>query len=77
MATAIISNAASAPVSSPTLVIVAKSTDNFEKGVAAGTFPAGATQFTMVLEGFNGIYNLHRARHGLSGLWSRASRLHT
>jgi hypothetical protein len=60
MATAMISNVASAPVSSPTLVIVAKSTDNFEKGVAAGPFPAGATQFTMVLEGFNGIYN-HRA----------------
>jgi len=61
MATAIISNAVYAPVSSPTLVIVARSTDNLEKGVAAGTFPAGATQFTMVLEGFNGIYNLHRA----------------
>jgi hypothetical protein len=60
MASAIISNVASAPVSSPTLVIIAKSTDNLEKGLAAGSFPAGATQFTMVLEGFNGIYNLHR-----------------
>jgi len=61
MATAIISNAVYAPVSGPTLVIVARSTDNLEKAVAAGTFPAGATQFTMVLEGFDGMYNLHRA----------------
>ena len=54
MASAIISNAALAPVSSPTLVVVAKGTDNLEKGMAAGMFPAGATEFTMVLEGFNG-----------------------
>jgi hypothetical protein len=61
MATAEISNAASAPLSSSTIVFVAKSTDNLDKGLAAGTFPAGAMQFMMVLEGFNGIYNLHRA----------------
>jgi len=61
MATAEISDAAFAPLSSPTVVFVAQSTDNFDKGLAAGTFPAGATQFMMVLEGFNGIYNLHRA----------------
>jgi len=61
MATAEISNPAFAPLSSPTVVFVAQSTDNFDKGLAAGTFPAGATQFMMVLEGFNGIYNLHRA----------------
>lgn len=61
MATAEISEAAFAPLSSPTVVFVAQSTDNLDKGLAAGTFPAGATQFMMVLEGFNGIYNLHRA----------------
>lgn len=53
----IIENALPAPVSNATLAIIAKSTDDFEKGVAAGIFPAGADQFTMVLEGFNGAYN--------------------
>jgi len=61
MASAMIPNSVSAPVSNSTLVILAKSTDNFEKGLAAGTFPAGGTEFTMVLEGFNGIFNFQRA----------------
>jgi len=57
MATAIISDSRSVPVSSPTLLIVTKGTDSLDKGLAAGTFPAGARQFAMVLEGFNGAYN--------------------
>jgi hypothetical protein len=60
MATAIIGDAISVPVSDSTLVIVVKSTDNFEKGLAAGTFPHGDSQYTMVVEGFNGIYNGYR-----------------
>jgi hypothetical protein len=48
------------PVSNATFVVVAKSTDNIEKGLAVGVFPAGAAKFTMVLEGFNGIYNQFR-----------------
>jgi len=60
MASAIIPDDAPKPLSSSTLAVVAKTTDGAEKGLAAGTFPAGADQFTMVLEGFNGEYNYHR-----------------
>lgn len=60
MVSTIIDNELSAPVSDATLAIIAKSTDDLEKGVAAGMFPAGADQFTMILEGFNGAYNLFR-----------------
>jgi hypothetical protein len=57
MASAIIPSGALKPVSNSTFVVVAKSTDNIEKGLAVGVFPAGADKFTMVLEGFNGVYN--------------------
>ncbi|WP_455286164.1 carboxypeptidase-like regulatory domain-containing protein [[Eubacterium] cellulosolvens] len=57
MASAIIVDELSRPLSPATLAIVANSTDNFERGLAVGTFPAGASRFTMVLEGFNGAYN--------------------
>ena len=60
MASAIIPQGAMRPVSNSTLVVVARSTDNIEKGLAAVTFPAGADRFTIALEGFNGIYNQHR-----------------
>jgi hypothetical protein len=60
MASVIIPQGSLRPVSASTIVVVAMSTDNVEKGLAAGTFPAGADRFTMVLEGFNGIYNQHR-----------------
>jgi hypothetical protein len=60
MATAIIPLSALKPVSAPTFAVVAKSTDNIEKGLAVGVFPAGADRFTMVLEGFNGVYNQFR-----------------
>jgi len=57
VATAEISNSLFVPVSNATMVIVANGTDGLEKGLAAGRFPAGAREFTMILEGFNGIYN--------------------
>ena len=60
MASAIIPQGALRPVSASTFVVVAKSTDNIEKGLAAGMFPAGADRFTLVLEGFNGVYNRYR-----------------
>jgi hypothetical protein len=60
LASAIIPQGSLRPVSASTFVVVAMSTDNVEKGLTAGTFPAGADRFTMVLEGFNGIYNQHR-----------------
>jgi len=56
-ATAIILDGQQPPVSNATFTIVAKSPDNIEKGVAAGSFPAGAWKYSIVLEGFNGIYN--------------------
>jgi hypothetical protein len=60
MASAMIPLGALKPVSNSTFVVVAKSTDNIEKGLAVGTFPAGADRFTIVLEGFNGVYNRFR-----------------
>jgi hypothetical protein len=60
MATATISDVSLTPISDSTLVVIVKSTDNFEKGLAAGTFPHGLTSYTMVVEGFNGIYNRNR-----------------
>ena len=56
-ATAMISGDYPALVSSSTLAIVAKAPDNVEEGVAAGVFPAGAWEYTIIIEGFNGIYN--------------------
>jgi len=60
MASAIIPRESPKPLSPSTLAVIAKSTDNLEKGLAAGTFPAGADRFTVVLEGFNGAYNYNR-----------------
>ena len=59
-ATAVIPYEVAKPVSSPTLVVAAMSTDNLEKGLAAGVFPAGANESTIVLEGFNALYNGRR-----------------
>ncbi len=56
-ATAMISDGSPAPISNSTLVVVAKSTDNFEKAVAAERFPGNHTRFDLILEGFNGAYN--------------------
>jgi hypothetical protein len=60
LASAIIPEGSLRPVSASTFVVVAMSSDNVEKGLAVGTFPAGADRFTLVLEGFNGIYNQYR-----------------
>ena len=60
MASAIVPNPFFAPRSNSTLVVVAESTDNLEGALAAGRFPAGANQFTIILEGFNGEYNKFR-----------------
>jgi hypothetical protein len=57
MATAKIAEGQQLPVSNSTFTIVAKSPDNVEEGVVAGRFPVGAWEYTIVLEGFNGIYN--------------------
>jgi hypothetical protein len=59
-ASMIISNSQFVPKSNCTVVLVAKSTDNVEKGLTAGTFLNGTRQFGMILEGFNGIYNFFR-----------------
>ena len=56
-ATAKITQGNQIPISNSTFVIVAMSPDNIEKGLAAGVFPAGASNYTIILEGFNGIYN--------------------
>jgi len=60
MASVVIPQDSPAPVSPSTLAVVAKSTDNLEKGLAAGAFPAGAHEYAIILEGFNGVYNYHR-----------------
>ena len=56
-ATAIVQNSQHPVFSSPTLLIETKGTDGLDRGLAAGVFPANQTQFTIVLEGFNGAYN--------------------
>jgi len=52
-ASAIILDSQSRPVTNCTYVAVAKSTDDIDKGIAAGTFKAGAQESWIVLEGFN------------------------
>jgi len=59
-ATLLIPESRFVPVSNCTVVLVAKSTDDFEKGLAAAVFPNGTSRFNMVLEGFNGLYNRFR-----------------
>jgi hypothetical protein len=59
-AIATISNRLPPPVTNSTIVVVAKNTDGFEKGIAAGRFLSGTRRFSMVLEGFNGEYNYLR-----------------
>jgi len=59
-ATAVIPFDAPAPNSDSTVVVVAKTTDGVEKGVAAGIFLAGARRYTMILEGLNALYNNFR-----------------
>jgi len=56
-ATAVIPRDVPSPTSDSTIAVIAKSTDGTEKGVAVGIFPAGAKEYTMILEGFNGLYN--------------------
>jgi hypothetical protein len=55
-ASAIIRDNQHAPVSNCTYVVVAKSTDNFDKGISAWIFKAGAREASIVLEGFNAAY---------------------
>jgi hypothetical protein len=55
-ASAIIRDSQYAPISDCTYVVVAKSTDNLVKGIAAGIFEAGAQEASIVLEGFNAAY---------------------
>lgn len=52
-ATAEIRDSQYAPVSDCTYVVVAKSTDNSVKGIAAWIFKAGARESSIILEGFN------------------------
>jgi len=52
-ASAIILESQPRPVSNCTFVVVAKSTDNLDKGIAAGVFDAGTQESSIILEGFN------------------------
>jgi hypothetical protein len=68
-ASALIRDSQYAPVSNCTYVVVAKSTDNFDKGIAAWIFKAGAQEASIILEGFNAAYSYG----GFTGTQSVAS----
>jgi len=68
-ASAVIRDSQYAPVSNCTYVVVAKSTDNLDKGIAASIFKAGALEASIVLEGFNAAYSYG----GFTGTQSVAS----
>jgi hypothetical protein len=68
-ASAIIRDNQYAPVSNCTYVVVAKSTDNFDKGIAASIFKAGAREASIILEGFNAAHSYG----GFTGTQSVAS----
>ena len=56
-ASAVIRDSQYAPISNCTYVVVAKSTDNLDEGIAAWIFKAGAQEASIVLEGFNAAYS--------------------